>query len=126
MSVVPKNVPWTRGGWQFGVEPATARPRAEESWRLDGFNEIYGLPLAWTDGDAPDALPQEGAIGAIDGWREAQRGSDAYLVAARGVWSGFPDPVSFSLWRMKADEIAWRFLGHFDEWPGNWTMEAAR
>lgn len=125
MNALAGTRPRARGGWQWGVEPASATPRARDLWRFVGFDEVYGQPMRWTDIDAPEVFPGEGAVGSIDAWREAQRYTDSYLVAARGVWSGFPDPLSFSLWRMKSDETDWRFLGHFDDWPAGWTTEAA-
>ena len=38
--------------------------------------------------------PDEGVEGSIDLFRETEYAHVDYLVAERGVWSGFPDPPS--------------------------------
>ena len=84
--------------------------------------EVFGRDIEWT----PVALsesewPDEALDGTIDGFREATYGAADYLVGVRGMWSHFPEPSKFSLWRMNKGETDWRFLGHFDYWLEQWT-----
>ena len=113
-----------RARWQPDVEPHSGDWSETDFWKLTQFDEIHGLPLSWqTVALGPDEWPDEGAEGSIDEFREATRFMSDYLVGVRGVWSGFPDPPEFSIWRMMKDETNWRFLGHFDRWPTNWTKQ---
>ena len=127
---LPERAPWyldvaERARWQAGVDPATAKPEGFGWWQIEQVADVYGRALEWSPvALSPEEWPDEGTDGAIDLFREAMCHSDAYLVAERGMWSGFPDPPEFSLWRMKADETNWKFLGHFDNWPNNWKRQS--
>lgn len=115
-----------RAGWQPEVVPLRGAPDARGEWQLVQLAEVYGHAIEWsTVALAASEWPDEGAEGSIDLFREAEYGMADYLVAERGVWSGFPDPPQFSLWRMNKDETDWRFLGHFDRWPDQWTKQGS-
>ena len=111
-----------RAGWQPEVVPLRGEPDASGQWQLLQLAEVYGRRVDWqTVALSVSEWPDEGTDGSIDLFREAEYAHVDYLVAERGVWSGFPNPPEYSLWRMKKDETDWRFLGHFDKWPAQWT-----
>ena len=111
-----------RARWQPEVVPLRGEPDTKGQWQLVQLAEVYGRNVAWQSvALSAGEWPDEGAEGSIDLFREAEYAHVDYLVAERGQWSGFPDPPEYSLWRMKKDETEWRFLGHFDRWPDQWT-----
>ena len=113
-----------RSAWQPEVVPWKGELGERAMSQIAQVEEIYGLPLVWSPmALAPGEWPDEGAEGTIDAFMEATRADADYLVADRELWSGFPDPPQFSIWRMKKDETDWRFLGHFDKWPANWVKQ---
>ncbi len=88
--------------------------------------EVFGRAVAWS----PVALsqsewPEEALDGAVTGFRESTFGAAEYLVGVRGVWNAEPHQAKYSLWRMNKDESEWRFLGHFDRWPEQWTKASS-
>ena len=84
--------------------------------------EVFGRAVEWSPVALSDnEWPDEALDGMVDGFREASFGMAEYLVGVRGPWNAEPREAKFSLWRMNRDESDWRFLGHFDRWPEQWT-----
>jgi hypothetical protein len=85
------------------------------------FLRLSGVTIEWKRAGA-EWGESTGVKGDPDWFAET---ADGLFVVGENIWSGFPDPPQFSIVKLLPETRTSKHLGHFDEWPHDWTRDAA-
>lgn len=113
---------WRPEGWwevEYFLRPIDADAYGD-------FLEKTAAPVAWQGmssyapiGDEPTNAALREAL--VEWW--ARPGDDLWLLVER-MWSGWPDPLMYSLFVRRPGEPRFTECGEFDDLPPGWTFPA--
>jgi hypothetical protein len=95
-------------------------------WNQTDFNaaatflQLSDVAIEWKKA-SPEWIESLGVKGEPDWFADT---SEGLFVIGENIWIGFPDPPQFTIVQLLPESRSKIHLGHFDDWPEQWTRDA--